>query len=67
MSAVGEGIIQELRRVPPSILRAAGGVLVTARSISIVVPQERAVTVLRELHRIFVEKPRRGPRTRRRT
>ena len=55
VSAVGEGILDELPRMPRSVLRGAGGLLATARSISVVVPQERATDALRRLHRTFVE------------
>ena len=55
VSVVGEGILDDLQRVPKSVLRGAGGLLATARSISIVVPQDRAEEALRRLHRTFVE------------
>ncbi|MCI4360913.1 MAG: aspartate kinase [Thermoplasmata archaeon] len=55
VSAVGEGILDELPRVPKFVLRGAGGLLATARSISIVVPQERATAALQRMHRTFVE------------
>ncbi len=55
VSAVGEGILDELPRIPRSVLKGAGGLLATARSISVVVPQERATYALQRLHRTFVE------------
>jgi aspartate kinase len=63
VSAVGEGILRELPRVPPSVLRSAGGLLATARSISIVVPQSRALSVLRRMHTAFVRPTKRGARS----
>jgi aspartate kinase len=55
VSVVGEGILDDLPRVPKSVLQGAGGLLATARSISIVVPQEHATAALQRLHRTFVE------------
>jgi aspartate kinase len=55
VSAVGEGILDDLPRVPKSVLKGAGGLLATARSISVVVPQERATAALQRMHRTFVE------------
>jgi aspartate kinase len=55
VSVVGEGILDDLPRVPRSVLVGAGGLLATARSISIVVPQEHATAALQCLHRTFVE------------
>ncbi|MCI4336518.1 MAG: aspartate kinase [Thermoplasmata archaeon] len=64
VSVVGEGVLREVRRVPPNLLRRSAGLLATARSISIVVPDELSALAVRGLHRAFVE-PRRGSRTRR--
>lgn len=55
VSAVGDGILSELSQLPPALLARSGGVLATARSISVVVPEDRVVTSLRALHRVFVE------------
>lgn len=55
VSAVGEGILSELPRLPPEIISRSEGVLATARSISIVVPEDAVVGSLRLLHRTFVE------------
>ena len=55
VSAVGDGILAELPRLPPEIISHSEGVLATARSISIVVPEEAVVGSLRLLHRTFVE------------
>lgn len=59
VSAVGEGILADLPLVRSTHLSGAQGVLATARSISLVVPEERAVGALRAFHRAFVE--RRAP------
>ena len=65
VSAVGERILADLPRVPPADLEAAQGVLATGRSISVVVPEDRAVRTLRAFHRAFVESPRAAARTER--
>lgn len=59
VSAVGESILADLPRLGASDLAGALGVLATWRSISLVVPEGRAVRTLRALHRAFVETPRR--------
>ncbi len=59
VSAVGEGILADLPMVRSTHLSGAQGVLATARSISLVVPEERAIGALRAFHRAFVE--RRAP------
>lgn len=66
VTVVGEGVLEEIPRLPRSVLRGAAGLLATGRSISIVVPQERATVALRRLHRTFVEERtgRRAPRRR---
>jgi aspartokinase/homoserine dehydrogenase 1 len=61
VSGIGEGILDELPHVPPSILRQALGLLGTARSISVVVPEANAVAALRRMHRTFVERPPHRP------
>jgi aspartate kinase len=55
VSAVGEGILADLPKVRSAHLAEAQGVLATARSISLVVPEESAVAALRAFHRAFVE------------
>ncbi len=56
VSAVGEGILADLPLVRSTHLSGAQGVLATARSISLVVPEERAVGAVRAFHRAFVER-----------
>lgn len=54
VSAVGEGILAEIHRLPRKYLPRAEGLLATARSISFLIHEEAAVPALRELHRVFV-------------
>jgi len=62
VSVIGEGILDELDRLPPAVLHRSEGLLATARSVSIVVPEPKAIAAVRALHRAFVE---RRPRPRR--
>ena len=55
VSIVGEGVLREVGRVPPRILRASAGLLATSRSVSIVIPDEFSAAAVRGLHRAFVE------------
>lgn len=63
VSAVGEGILEEIARIPPRYLPRAEGLLATARSISFLIHEEAAVPALRELHRTFVEQRPARPRS----
>lgn len=55
VSVVGEGVLREVGRVPARILRGSAGLLATARSISIVLPDALSTAAVRGLHRAFVE------------
>ncbi|HEY6239149.1 MAG TPA: aspartate kinase, partial [Thermoplasmata archaeon] len=62
VSAVGEGILEEIARIPRRYLPRAEGLLATARSISFLIHESAAIPALRELHRTFVEQRPAGPR-----
>ena len=60
VSVIGEGILGELDRIPPRLLHRSEGLLATARSVSIVVPDAHAVDAVRALHRAYVARRRRA-------
>lgn len=63
VSAVGEGILGEIHRLPRRYLPRAEGLLATARSISFLIREESAVPALRDLHAVFVERRSSAPRS----
>ncbi len=57
--AIGDGILDDLDRLPSAAVRGAEGFSATPRALSVAVPEGRGPEVLRELHRALVsEAPR---------
>jgi aspartate kinase len=54
VTAIGDGVLDDLDRVPASALRGAEGFSATPRALSLAVPLARGSRVLRELHRALV-------------
>ena len=54
VTAIGDGVLDDLDRVPSSALRGAEGFSATPRALSLAVPLARGSRVLRELHRALV-------------
>jgi aspartate kinase len=54
VTAIGDGILDDLDRVPAAALRGAQGFSATPRALSLAVPEARGSAVLRELHRALV-------------
>ncbi|MGA8543441.1 MAG: aspartate kinase [Thermoplasmata archaeon] len=54
VTAIGDGVLDDLGRVPASVLRGAEGFSATPRALSLAVPLARGSRVLRELHRALV-------------
>ncbi len=52
--AIGDGILDDLDRIPSSALAGAEGFSATPRALSVAVPERRGPEVLRELHRALV-------------
>ena len=63
VSAVGEGILGEIHRLPRHYLPRAEGLLATARSISFLIREDSAEAALRELHSVFVRHRAAPPRS----
>ena len=55
VTAIGDGILDDLDRLPSAAVLGAEGFSATPRALSIAVPEERGSAVLRELHRALVE------------
>ncbi len=54
VTAIGDGVLDDLGRVPPDVLRGAEGFSATPRALSLAVPLARGSRVLRELHAALV-------------
>ncbi len=54
VTAIGDGVLDDLARVPGSVVRGAEGFSATPRALSIAVPLAHGSRVLRELHRALV-------------
>jgi aspartate kinase len=54
VTAIGDGILDDLDRVPARAVAKAEGFSATPRALSLAVPESRGTAVLRELHRALV-------------
>jgi len=54
VTAIGDGVLDDLDRVPASAVRGAEGFSATPRALSLAVPLARGSRVLRDLHRALV-------------
>ncbi len=54
VTAIGDGILDDVHRLPESVVRGAHGFSATPRALSLAVPLERGSAILRELHRTLV-------------
>ncbi len=54
VTAIGDGVLDDLGSVPGSVIRGAEGFSATPRALSVAVPLARGSRVLRELHRALV-------------
>ncbi len=54
VTVIGDGVIDDLARIPPSVLRGAEGLSATPRALSLAVPARRTGAVVRSLHRALV-------------
>jgi len=54
VTAIGDGVLDDLGHVPPGAVRGAQGFSATPRALSIAVPLARGSRVLKELHRALV-------------
>jgi aspartate kinase len=55
VTAIGDGILDDLARVPAEAVAGAEGFSATPRALSLAVPEEQGSAVLRVLHRALVE------------
>ncbi len=55
VTAIGDGILDDLDRLPSGVVARAEGFSATPRALSLAVPESRGVGVLRELHRALVD------------
>ncbi len=55
VTAIGDGILGDLDRVPASAVAKAEGFSATPRALSLAVPEAEGTRVLRQLHRALVE------------
>ena len=65
VTAIGERILRDLPEIPTSLVTQALGMSATPRTISLAVPEEGGVGALRLLHRLLVERSRKGTPRRR--
>ena len=56
LTAIGEGVLRDVSRLPPSLLRLGEGLSATPRSVSLAVPARSAQRVLLQMHRALVER-----------
>jgi aspartate kinase len=56
--AIGDGILDDLDRLPTAAVEGAEGFSATPRALSLAVPESRGPEVLRELHRALVTEAR---------
>jgi hypothetical protein len=54
VTAIGDGVLDDLARVPANVVRGAEGFSATPRALSLAVPLARGSRALRELHRALV-------------
>jgi len=55
VTVIGDGVLDDLGRLPPGSVLGAEGFSATPRALSLAVPEERGREVLRELHRTLVD------------
>jgi aspartate kinase len=55
VTAIGDGVLADVERIPAPVVADAEGFSATPRALSLAVPEERGVPVLRALHRALVE------------
>lgn len=56
VTVIGDGVLDDLDRLPSAAVLGAEGFSATPRALSLAVPEGRGPDVLRELHRAFVQK-----------
>jgi len=54
VTAIGDGILDDVHRLPESAVRGAQGFSATPRALSLAVPLDRGSAILRDLHRVLV-------------
>ena len=59
VTAIGDGILDDLDRLPRAAVDGAEGFSATPRALSLAVPEEEATRVVRALHRALVEETER--------
>ena len=59
VTVIGDGVLDDLDRLPSAAVVGAEGFSATPRALSLAVPEGRGSAVLRELHRVLVEEDRR--------
>ena len=55
VTVIGDGVLDDLDRIPSTVVVGAEGFSATPRALSLAVPEGRGPEVLRELHRVLVE------------
>ena len=61
VTVIGDGVLDDVERIPSSALVGAEGFCATPRVLSLAVPEGRGPEVLRAVHRALVEKDRKEP------
>ncbi len=59
VTVIGDGVLDDVGRIPSAVVRGAEGMSATPRALSLAVPEARGPEVVRSLHRALVT---RGPR-----
>lgn len=56
LTAIGEGVLRDVSRLPPGLLRFGEGLSATPRSVTLAVPVREARRTLVTMHRVLVER-----------
>jgi aspartate kinase len=59
VTVIGDGVLDDVGRIPASVVRGAEGMSATPRALSLAVPEARGPEVVRSLHRALVVPGRR--------
>jgi hypothetical protein len=59
VTVIGDGVLDDLDRLPSAAVVGAEGFSATPRALSLAIPEGRGSEVLRELHRVLVDEDRR--------
>ncbi len=56
LTVIGDGVLRDVTKLPPSILRHGEGLSATPRSVTLAIPSREASRALVQMHRVLVER-----------